>query len=102
MKTSSNIDQVCPTCCTDDTDVLALLSELPMYEPIVENEEHILYECPKYDHLRHSQKLPGVLSNTLDERETKTLFQSVTVIRPLAKLLQTSPVSSEGGLATVR
>ena len=86
-KTRSEIDRVCPSCCTDDTEILILLSELPMFEPIVENEEHILYECPKYDHLRHSQTLSGEVSKMLEERETKTLFQSVTLVRPLAKLL---------------
>ena len=38
--TSSVIDRVC---FTDDEEVLKRLSELPMFEPIIENEEHILF-----------------------------------------------------------
>ena len=44
-----------------------MLHELPFYEPIIEDEAHVLVTCPKYHHMRI--KLPTELLNNLLRHE---------------------------------
>lgn len=44
--------RVCPLCSTSNADDLEMLHELPFFEPIYEDEEHFLLECPSYRDLR--------------------------------------------------
>ncbi|KAL5253152.1 hypothetical protein ACHWQZ_G013062 [Mnemiopsis leidyi] len=39
-------DRVCKHCCTEDEASLELLLELPLSEPIIEDEKHVLLTCP--------------------------------------------------------
>lgn len=49
-KRNSATARLCPSCC--DLKALELMTELPFFDPIVENEEHILRTCPAYHDLR--------------------------------------------------
>ena len=44
--------RVCDFCSSGDKDTLELLFNLPTTQPIIENEEHFLADCPKYQQLR--------------------------------------------------
>ena len=46
------ISRLCPSCCVDDPDVLTGLSELPLFDPILEDEIHVLRTCPRYEDIR--------------------------------------------------
>lgn len=49
-KRHSTTARLCPSCC--DLKSVELISELPFFDPIVENEEHVLRTCPAYQDLR--------------------------------------------------
>ena len=51
-------ERLCPYCNTSDLVSLELLSELPHYERITEDEPHFLLKCPLYEDLR--ARLPEV------------------------------------------
>ena len=42
--------RLCPSCC--DIQEAELLSELPFFEPIIEDEHHVLRTCPAYHDIR--------------------------------------------------
>jgi len=47
------VNKACRFCCCNDTDILTMLQELPMAEPLIlESEEHVLTTCPGYHDLR--------------------------------------------------
>ena len=48
------INRVCKTCSTQETDVLYSLAEMPFFDPIIEDEVHVLRTCALYEDLRHS------------------------------------------------
>lgn len=46
-------DRICRYCChTSDRSNITNLEALPLFNPIIENEVHVLIECPAYNHLR--------------------------------------------------
>ena len=49
--------RVCDFCSTGDKDTLELLFNLPTSQPIIEDEEHFLADCPKYQQLRDGRSL---------------------------------------------
>ena len=44
-------NRVCKHCCTEDEATMELLLELPLSEPIMEDEKHVLITWPLYDDL---------------------------------------------------
>jgi len=49
------LDRLCRFCCSDDKEekeALERFANLPFFCPIIENEQHVLTECPSYHHLR--------------------------------------------------
>ena len=51
----SLLNRLCRFCCSGDEEereALEMSANLPFFEPIIENEQHVLTECPKYHHLR--------------------------------------------------
>ena len=69
-----SLSRICNICSTEDKDTLLMLSECPFFDPIVENEEHVLKECPFYKELRLSLK-----------KETKFLINTNTGIQRIFK-----------------
>ena len=51
-KRSSRLFRICGTCSTKDQNILTALNELPFFEPVIEDELHILRTCTLYDDLR--------------------------------------------------
>ena len=46
--------RACDTCCSNDSSTLELLCQLPLTELILEDEIHVLRDCPAYQDLRES------------------------------------------------
>ena len=52
LNRQNSVNRACPTC--TNVDNAQLLSELPCFEPIVEDELHVLLTCSKYHDIRSS------------------------------------------------
>ena len=83
-KRSSIINRLCNLCCTDDKDTLSNLIELPFFVPIVEDEVHVLSECPHYEDLR--RELSDVTRTALSADLTRALKDELTT-RDIGKYL---------------
>ena len=76
---------MCKHCCTEDEATLELLLELPLSDPIIEDQKHVLLTCPLYADLRH-QLLPA--TRELLERDIVAIFEnSATIIGTLEIML---------------
>ena len=51
LKRSDIIHRVCTTCSHNEDGTVSLLSELPFFDPIIE-DEHVLLTCPLYEPIR--------------------------------------------------
>ena len=52
LRHSNALNRICYQCCDEDT--IGNLAELPFFEPINEDEEHVLRVCPTYAEFRES------------------------------------------------
>ena len=68
-KRENIINRICEFCSTEDKEIMGLLCESPFFEPIIEDENHVLNSCPRYSEARLK----------LEER-TKELIQSTSGI----------------------
>jgi hypothetical protein len=82
-KQSSILNRVCPHCCNVET--LAYIAPLPLFEPIIEDEKHVLRECPYYEDLRDS--LNDTMKECLINDHLVPLFTDRSLIRDMAKFL---------------
>eukprot|EP00116_Pleurobrachia_bachei_P001415 sb/3461677/ len=57
-------------CC--DGQAKQLLDQLPLAEPLIENEQHVLYECPTYGEMR--QTLPDHLLSAITSGEAAVIY----------------------------
>ena len=48
----SIINRICEFCSSEDSSIMMNMAELPFFEPILEDEYHVLRTCPKYHDLR--------------------------------------------------
>ena len=75
-------NRACPVC-TDDENA-KLLGTLPFFEPIVEDEMHVLLTCPGYHDIRLSQedKMKNLMFTDMKQAfdETKDIARYVTKI----------------------
>lgn len=78
------INRVCKHCCTKDMGTLELLLELPLSDPIIEDEEHVLRNCPLYDDLR--DQLNPYTQNLLFEDIT-TIFENSITTRDIGRYI---------------
>jgi hypothetical protein len=61
------------------------MAELPMFEPIVEDENHVLTTCSLYDDLRLN--LSHRVKNLISAEAFSDLFKEVQTIRETARFL---------------
>ena len=82
VRHSNSLNRVCYQCCDEDT--VKYLAALPFFEPINEDEVHILRVCPTYNDFREtlSEAAKDCLFNDLT-----TLFKDRTYILEVAKML---------------
>ncbi len=77
-------NKVCLSCSTDDMDTLRTLASLPCFEPILEDEHHVLRTCGRYEDIRHnlSDKLKcAIFQDPLE------LFVTPDITRQLASFI---------------
>ena len=84
MKRLKLQNRVCKNCTTKDQEVLELLLVLPFPEPIIEDETHVLKECPLYEDLRR-KLLPQ--TSSLLQSEIGQIFKNSATIRDLGRFL---------------
>ena len=78
------ISRICRHCSNTDWQSVELLSELPFFDPIIEDELHVLRSCTLYEDLRQSL---SQAAKTAIFSNPKDLFTSITLIRELARFL---------------
>ena len=81
---NSVLNRICNYCSTDDLETLRALESLPEFDPVIEDEDHVIRTCSYYEDLRASlnESMKGYL-----EEDLKTLFTKEEHIRGTAKLL---------------
>ena len=79
------LSRICQHCSSSDIEPVRLMAELPMFEPIVENENHVLTTCSLYDDLRlnYSHRVKNLIS----AEAFSELFKEVQTIRETARFL---------------
>ena len=80
----SVVNRICSTCSKNDDDTVTLLAELPFFDPIVEDETHVIQTCPLYEDHRKKLKAPTYI--VLHE-DPKLLFQTSTELRDFSRFL---------------
>ena len=82
VRQSNILNRVCYQCC--DKDTVKHLAELPFFDPILEDEVHVLQRCPLYNDLRESlsEAAKACLSNSLT-----TLFTDGKYTLEVAKMV---------------
>ena len=84
QKRNSIVNRLCPNCSQNADNTMTLLAELPFFEPILENELHILIYCPSYSVLRDNLK--NATKTAL--QDLKSLFHSAPTIRDISNFLK--------------
>ena len=82
-KRNDTIHRVCNTC--SHNDAVSLLAKLPFFDPIIEDEFHVLLTCPLYEKIR--AKLSSTIKAVLQE-DPKQIFQTATYIRDISRYLK--------------
>ena len=52
-KRNQVVPRICNACSTDETDVLNNFAEMPFFDPVIEDELHVLRTCSLYEDYRH-------------------------------------------------
>ena len=83
-KRNQVVPRICNACSTDETDVLNNFAEMPFFDPVIEDEVHVLRTCSQYEDYRHrlSQRAKTCIFVNLEE-----LFTDASLIRETAKFL---------------
>ena len=78
------INRICGHCTSDDKETIGFLQECPFFDPIVEDEFHILTQCPLYMSAR--QKLRPETKQLMQSTHGLTeIFNDKQLIRDIAK-----------------
>ena len=77
------LHRLCYQCCEKGT--IDHLAELPFFEPIIEDELHVLRDCPAYNDLR--DQLSGTTKTNLLNDDLTSLFDDRRMIQEIAKML---------------
>ena len=81
------LNRICGCCSTEDQDTLEFLRECPFFEPIVEDETHILNHCPRYSEER--AKLKEVTRQLINSTSgIAQIFSDKALIKDLAIYIQ--------------
>ena len=80
------MERICEYCSTDDKETLSLLRECPFFEPLIEDENHILTSCPRYSEARQKMKTE-TRQLTLTADGLVKIFGDNLLSRDLAKFI---------------
>ena len=86
MKRDNILNRICRHCSNEDDVTLQLLSELPFYQPILEDENHVLNICPMYNEGRVKAKN---IQSFLLSGQISSIFSNPLLTRELAQYLVT-------------
>ena len=83
-KRNQIVSRICKACSTEDRDVLEHFAEMPFFDPIIEDEVHVLRTCSLYEDYRHrlSQRAKTCLFANLEG-----LFTDTSLIRETVRFL---------------
>ena len=73
--------RTCMHCSSSDIESLRLIAEIPMFEPILEDEHHVRKSCPMHEDIRQS------LSPQMRNRAPSDLFDTIKSITATARSL---------------
>ena len=83
-KQTNILNRICEYCTTEDNETIGLLYECPFFEPIVEDENHVLNICPRYSEAR--EKLNKRTCQLLQSADgLAEIFQDEILIKDMAK-----------------
>ena len=86
MKRKNVLNRICTQCSTDDEEALQFLSECPFFNPIVEDEYHILNVCPLYkDERVKAQRM--MVKQPLESIDVLAIFSDTVLTRELSRYL---------------
>ena len=85
LKRLSRVNRVCKSCSSEDTESLELLLQLPFADPVIEDELHVLLQCPLYEDLRRNLPARSLecLSTDIDN-----LFDDIRTIRDIGRFIE--------------
>ena len=86
IKRDNILNRICRHCSNEDDLTLQLLSELPFYQPILEDEHHVLNICPMYNEGRIKAKN---IQSFLRSGLISSIFSNPLLTRELAQYLVT-------------
>ena len=81
------LSRICKHCTSSDLEAVTLLAELPMFEPIIEDEKHVLATCSLYDEIRQNLKLQVRTAITSETATLMDLFNDIRSIREISRFL---------------
>ena len=84
-KRNNVLNRVCNHCSTTDLETMNLMAALPTFNPIIEDELHVLKSCKYYDDLR--DRMIHTAKQALFGGDVETLFTDMKYIKATAKLL---------------
>ncbi|KAL5272263.1 hypothetical protein ACHWQZ_G000471 [Mnemiopsis leidyi] len=85
-KRGNILHRICYQCSTNDKQVLSYLKELPFFNPIIENELHVLRTCSLYEDLRHNLS-DDAKNSIFSTSNLEGAFKDVRVLREITKFL---------------
>ena len=81
------INRICDFCSSEDKEALELLKECPFFDPIIEDEWHVLTGCPRYADAR--KHLTNETTELLNSRTgLAQIFEEHKAIRNLARYIR--------------
>ena len=81
------LSRICKHCTSSDLEAVTLLAELPMFEPIIEDEKHVLATCSLYDEIRQNLNLQVRTAITSETATLMDLFNDIRSIREISRFL---------------
>lgn len=85
QKRSTIVNRLCPNCTHNVDNTISLLAELPFFDPILEDEHHVLLSCLFYNIFRNN--LTEATRKALKE-DAQLIFDSAPFIRELSNFLK--------------
>ena len=84
LRRKNVLNRICTQCSTNEMETLEHLAALPNFEPIIEDEIHVLRTCVLYEDLRHNL---SQLTKTCLFADLYRLFTEEDLIRETSKFL---------------
>ena len=84
VRRNNILNRICPTCSTKEKNTLEYMAELPFFDPIIEDEVHVLRTCPLYQDNR-DRLSPEAKTNLFEGMDL--IFTQPKLLKEIAKFL---------------